>query len=514
MKKQGDWSVRCRRDPGRPPRWIISYYASGKRRESTLEGQFANQRGAERAAAGVVSGLILEAENAAAQSGGAGVGTTLKERVPAWIALRKARPGLRRATIADNESHLECHIVPAFGEKPLGELDVPTLRAWVRSLRGKLAAFSLRNVLNTLTALLDDAMAEGWVAWGSNPARAHGVRVELPTMKRQGETLYLSREVVTALVACPEVPEWHTVRYLLACLAGLRDGEVQGLRWGDVHIDADVPHLEVREQIAFKGEGGYASPQAPKTEDSERVVPLHPFLAAALAAWREGGWPARAKKAKPAPQDRLFPGLGRVESRPRSAEHLRADLKAAGLADNVRGQKLVFHDLRHSFATWLREAGVDVPTIEKLMGHRGASVTERHYTAAVLRHLAGAVVRVEFPVGNCGQNCGQWPQQKREPRANDGAPETNRTSDQRFRKQPLAAVGNGAECGGGLPGPSPSTADNGLSSDSGTDSAAKGRLAAAWPQLDPVVGIGRILVESYLYDLLAVDDLAEGEGRP
>lgn len=61
--------------------------------------------------------------------------------------------------------------------------------------------------------------------------------------------------------------------------------------------------------------------------------------------------------------------------------------------------------------------------------------------------------------------------------------------------------------------PPPSQANNGLCGDSGSDSAATKRLAAAWPQLDPVVGIGRILAESDLYDLLASDDLEEGEGR-
>jgi site-specific recombinase XerD len=41
-------------------------------------------------------------------------------------------------------------------------------------------------------------------------------------------------------------------------------------------------------------------------------------------------------------------------------------------------QKLVFHSLRHSYASWLVESGTDLYTVSKLIGHSTLKMTERY----------------------------------------------------------------------------------------------------------------------------------------
>ena len=47
-----------------------------------------------------------------------------------------------------------------------------------------------------------------------------------------------------------------------------------------------------------------------------------------------------------------------------------------GITD--RRQKVVFHTLRHTYASWLVQTGVDLYTVQKLMGHSNISMTERY----------------------------------------------------------------------------------------------------------------------------------------
>jgi len=63
-------------------------------------------------------------------------------------------------------------------------------------------------------------------------------------------------------------------------------------------------------------------------------------------------------------------------------------LKQAGIED------FRFHDLRHCFASWNRQAGVDIDTLADLMGHKDTRMTRRyaHITPA---HLSRAVGLLE-----------------------------------------------------------------------------------------------------------------------
>lgn len=149
---------------------------------------------------------------------------------------------------------------------------------------------------------------------------------------------------------------------LLALNTGLRRGELFNLRWRDVDL--------ARALVTVEGEGAKSN--------LTRHVPLNAEALAVLRAWR--GTPAPASDAY------VFPGLdgGRLE-----------DIKGGWLAlvkaAAVTG--FTFHDLRHTFASKLVMAGVDLNTVRELLGHADMKMTLR-YAHLAPEHKAAAVAKL------------------------------------------------------------------------------------------------------------------------
>jgi integrase len=72
-----------------------------------------------------------------------------------------------------------------------------------------------------------------------------------------------------------------------------------------------------------------------------------------------------------------------------------------GITD--RRQKAVFHTLRHTYASWLVMSGVDLYTVQKLMGHSTIAMTER-YSHLAPDHLKGAVRKLENSLKQNNEN--------------------------------------------------------------------------------------------------------------
>jgi integrase len=93
-----------------------------------------------------------------------------------------------------------------------------------------------------------------------------------------------------------------------------------------------------------------------KTEASRKPVPLHPSVAKTLAVWR-------AETPYPAHEDFVFPSIRLNGKKPVTPDMvlkkiIRPALDRAGIKDKVIG----WHSFRHSLATNLRAAGVDLKT--------------------------------------------------------------------------------------------------------------------------------------------------------
>lgn len=166
----------------------------------------------------------------------------------------------------------------------------------------------------------------------------------------------------------------------VAIASGLRQGELFGLRWEDVDLDAGV--LWVRH--ALQRVDGALTLVEPKTALSRRAVTLPASAVAALRVqkdrqtferaaagelWQEGGYVFTSSVGTPLNPSNV-------------AKRLHALLETAGLPHQR------FHDLRHCAASLLLAGGVAPRTIMGILGHSQISLTMNTYA-----HLSPALER-------------------------------------------------------------------------------------------------------------------------
>jgi integrase len=142
---------------------------------------------------------------------------------------------------------------------------------------------------------------------------------------------------------------------------GMRKGEILSLQWSQVDLANRLIHVEHG-----------------KTEDSDRRIPMNETAFALMFGLhrKRGG-------------DLIFPS-------PRKSGEKFVDLKTA-FRSAVRLSKirhLRFHDMRHTFATRLVRAGVDLITIQQLLGHSKITTTAR-YAHSLADDKMAAVARLD-----------------------------------------------------------------------------------------------------------------------
>jgi hypothetical protein len=194
----------------------------------------------------------------------------------------------------------------------------------------------------------------------------------------KGTASGMSREErILATIACHsavKLGDRLEAVYVLAVGTGMRQGDLLGLKWEDVDLEAGT--VQVRRTLSTATGGGFSF-GAPKTAKSRRSVKLPGAAISALKKHRRAQLEERMRLAG------LFADHGLVFASRVGTPVSRQDLvtrsfkpllRRAGLPD-VR-----FHDLRHTCATLLLGRGVHAKLVQELLGHSTISVTLDTYS--------------------------------------------------------------------------------------------------------------------------------------
>jgi integrase len=268
----------------------------------------------------------------------------------------------RRAprTQVEYRAMLDGYVRPAIGSKKISAVTQTDIERMHRRITddGKLRrANSVRMVCSIL---FNQAIA--WKLRSDNPCRFVKGNAE------HGRERYLSPDEVQRLIDTLE--RWHEKRpescniLWLLLLTGARRGEVLGMRWDQLDLDA----------------GTWSKPASLTKQKRSHRVPLSPqavdILRRRQAEQLRPGQVVRLRR-----DDYVFRGGGDGASINRVERDWAVIRAAAGLED-VR-----LHDLRHSFASVLVSSGLSLPIIGALLGHSKSATTARY------AHLADQPLR-------------------------------------------------------------------------------------------------------------------------
>jgi len=282
-----------------------------------------------------------------------------------FLAVQEARieeGEIGRGEFVNKTRHLNQMCGVRIGNKTVGSLTLDDVTYEIlnenvkKSLGKNRAKKTVRRAFVTIKQMMKWCEDKGW--FDKSPAAA--IKISLKGEKRQELRRISPNEMRSVIEAAPE--KYRKV-IQFAAYTGLRAGEQRALTWDDV--DLDMGYVHVRSAIKWDGELG-----APKTDKSERSVPLPGTVIQMLREWK------MRQPLKERTNNLVFPtSMGYY------ADHcnwrnrgLQATCLQLGL------DKMTWHDLRHFYASVLIfDAEVSDPQVAAFLGHSDLGFTYKEY---------------------------------------------------------------------------------------------------------------------------------------
>jgi integrase len=244
-------------------KWIAQWWEDGHRRKRTL-------------------GLVSKVPKAQARAELDAILAPINSRAEAPSPSRKwgefvknvylpfYRRKWKRSSTLTNEDRLRVHLFPIYSERTLGSFNRDELQTLLDEKAAAGLSYSVVAHLRwDLRQIFRMASMEGHIL--RNPAEL----LFVPRDAKRPEHTVMNREEVQKCFAALDQRERLIVK--LAILAGLRPGEIFGLRWG--HISKT--HADIRQRV-YRGEV-----DSPKTSNSIRKAALSSGLVEEMELWRE-----------------------------------------------------------------------------------------------------------------------------------------------------------------------------------------------------------------------------------
>ncbi|MHB8110007.1 MAG: tyrosine-type recombinase/integrase [Syntrophorhabdaceae bacterium] len=261
----------------------------------------------------------------------------------------------KRSTLRD-EASLK-HLLPFFSDRLISKIR-PSLVSSYKSAR--LLSGAAPATVNRELALLKHAFnlaVKEWEWIEDNPILRVSMEKEPPAKDR-----WLAEDEERKVISTS--PNWLTDIIIFALDTGCRRGEILSLSWK--HLDL------TKSMVTIFG----------KKTGEWRGIPLTRRVSEMLAAKQAG------RKVLPLREELVFMHpTGRTVNIHELRWAFELTLTQADIKD------LRFHDLRHTFATRLAQQGIDLFTIQKLLGHKSFGTTQRyaHHCAESLRRGINAL---------------------------------------------------------------------------------------------------------------------------
>lgn len=296
-----------------------------------------------------------------------------------WPAIESS---VRPATARSYGVAWRLRVKPSLGRHRLEDITSPMIESAMVAWSG--GASAKNDALAVLSRLLDGARRSRFIDY--NPAR----EVKRPSMHESISPVSRALTLDQIRTLLDLVPDGVYRRYLAALVyTGMRAGEATALRVGDVDFERGIIRVSRSLSPGQRGELIEQSPKSHKFRDVPLIDALRPFAEEA----------ARGKRVS----DLLFDGAdgGRLTN-----HNARRGVDWETLREAIGRPDLRIHDLRHTFATILFDAGASAPDVQATLGHSSLQVTERYSRAR-----EGVALRAGAALNDALKSAGREPTQ-------------------------------------------------------------------------------------------------------
>lgn len=288
------------------------------------------------------------------------IDTTVAELLESYINGRKVL-GVKQTTLHGYEVTAE-RIYSRFKGIKATDLTSYQVQTFINDMSEKYSAKTIRNTISLLSSAYDNAIRLGQLS--KNPCKM----VTLPKKEQPKIDIFDNEQIAVFLNALDEERLDYKVAYQLALFCGLRRSEILGLQ--EKHIN--VPFRCVTVEQSRHNVKGSDYVQTTKTESSHRTIAVPDFVMENIIElldvhnsfqYKHTDYLIQNGFGQPMTPSALTTQIYRIEER-------------AGLP------QVSLHDLRHTFASMLNNANVDIAMISRELGHSNINVTLGIYTHA------------------------------------------------------------------------------------------------------------------------------------
>ena len=317
----------------------------------------------------------------------AGGEATVSQYAKAWITedqqARLELGDITAETLAWKGRMLDYYVVPALGRKRLSELRVLDVTEMLKGLASDgLAHRTIKGVRGVLCQMLDRAVAEERVERNVAEASTMPAGIQASGQKRESMTLVQAKALLAAV-------KGHRLEalFVTALMLGLRPGELLGLRWADVDLDAAT----IRISGSLRNDGTIGPP---KTEASTATLDAPAPVVEALRAHKAIQAAERLRWKCWVDHGIVFASRRGTPTSHSTLRRLNEQICAA--ADLG---KWTPHEWRHTAASLLLDYGVSREDAARILRHTNTRMLDEVYGHPLRPSIDSAVAPMESMFG-------------------------------------------------------------------------------------------------------------------
>lgn len=283
--------------------------------------------------------------------------TNFEEVAKKWLEMK--RNSIKESTYYNYMFIVDKYLMPTLKKVSLKKLIDYNYNNFIQELKTNLSVKTVRDITNVLKSILKYSQDEYKCSINLktiNMPKLNVVKIKVLNKREKGK---LERY-------CLKENSLRSLGVVLCLYTGLRIGELCALKWEDIDLEERAIYVRKTLQRVYmeKDNNSKIIINSPKTTTSIRKVPINNKLYEIL----------KPLKKEYKNEDFFLTGSSEKYIEPRNYQYM---FKFILSESKVKPYK--FHILRHTFATYCIEVGMDAKSLSEILGHSNVNITLSRY---------------------------------------------------------------------------------------------------------------------------------------